>query len=304
MALTAGIISTQEKSTLLLCHAGALGDFILTWPALRGLKYQYPRYHLTAIGRKPFLDLAVKYGLLDDGFDLESRQMMEFFQGTKIPAIPGRLAGAVLWLKNANNVLKLLTPVCSGPVLCIDPFPPTTIHLARYYCSELHRIFSIPYPENLTELLPDLDPHQQRDRYALIHPGSGSPSKNFTTGFYLQLRSLLQSYGFKKVYFVLGPAESTVRYDFFPETAVVRPQNPLELAEWLAKAMFFVGNDSGVSHLAGFLGIPTVVFYRSTDPDIWGVRGKKVWYIQAQAAAKAGRLFNTLLKKLKIILPG
>ncbi len=287
----------MQYHRLLICHAGALGDFILTWPALLGLKHHPKNFELLVIGRRQFLDLAIKYGVIDRGFDLESREMMDFFQGFKIPEILGEPAGAVLWLRNAGKIKELLTPICTFPIICIDPFPAINMHLSHYYCLELRRYFSIPYPENITNILPELEQDQQRAQYVVIHPGSGSSSKNFSTGFYLQIRSILHSYGLKKINFILGPAESNDLDNSFPGAEIIRPRNVLDLSEQLEQAFLFVGNDSGVSHLAGFLGIPTVVFYRSTDPNIWGVRGRRVWYIQSQQEEKAKQLFNTLLDK-------
>jgi heptosyltransferase-3 len=287
----------MQRRRLLICHAGALGDFILTWPALLGLKHHPENFELLLIGRKQFLDLAIKYGVIDRGFDLESREMMDFFQGLKIPDILGKPDGAVLWLNDAGKIIAdLLTPVCSMPVICINPFPPVQMHVGDHYCTELNRHFSVSYPENITEIMPDSD--QKQAESVVIHPGSGSPLKKFSNAFYLQLKSILHSHGFEKIILILGPAEEDVSADSLPGAEIIRPRDVLQLAGQLAETKFFVGNDSGVSHLAGFLGIPTVVFYRSTDPDHWGVRGRRVWYIRAQQEEDAGRLFNTLLNKL------
>jgi heptosyltransferase-3 len=287
----------MHHQRLLICHAGALGDFILTWPALLGLKRHHKNFELLAVGRRQFLDLAIKYGLIDHGFDLESREMMDFFQGLKIPDILGKPDGAVLWFKNAGKIVAdLLLPVCSGPVVRINPFPPLQMHLSDYYCAELNRHFSVPYPENITSLLPSAN--QGQTESAVIHPGSGSPLKKFSAGFYLKIRSILHSYGFKKIIIILGPAEYDIGADTFPGAEIIRPPDVLALADKLERTRLFVGNDSGVSHLAGFLGIPTVVFYRCTDPHIWGVRGRRVWHLRAQQEEKARRLFSTLLDKL------
>jgi ADP-heptose:LPS heptosyltransferase len=49
-----------------------------------------------------------------------------------------------------------------------------------------------------------------------------------------------------------------------------------ELAAWLGRARIFVGNDSGISHLAAAVGTPVVVFFRATDPRVWAPRGISV----------------------------
>jgi heptosyltransferase-3 len=44
----------------------------------------------------------------------------------------------------------------------------------------------------------------------------------------------------------------------------------------LRRCRFFVGNDSGITHLAGYLGIPTLALFGPTDFRIWGPVGRRV----------------------------
>ena len=44
----------------------------------------------------------------------------------------------------------------------------------------------------------------------------------------------------------------------------------------LARCRAFVGNDSGVSHLAAALGVPTVALFGPTRPEHWAPRGERV----------------------------
>jgi ADP-heptose:LPS heptosyltransferase len=48
------------------------------------------------------------------------------------------------------------------------------------------------------------------------------------------------------------------------------------LAAFISECRLFIGSDSGVSHLAALVGIPTVVFFGPTNPDIWAPRGSHV----------------------------
>ena len=56
-----------------------------------------------------------------------------------------------------------------------------------------------------------------------------------------------------------------------------RFDNLLELAAWLKGARLYIGNDSGISHLAAATGMPTFVLFGPTDPAIWAPRGANVW---------------------------
>ena len=74
----------------------------------------------------------------------------------------------------------------------------------------------------------------------------------------------------------------------------------MALADLLSRASLYIGNDSGVSHLAGFTGTPTIALYKTTDPKIWGVLGKKVTHIPADDEKSALRMIQEYLKDLKI----
>lgn len=50
----------------------------------------------------------------------------------------------------------------------------------------------------------------------------------------------------------------------------------VELSRHLAAARLYLGNDSGVSHLAAAVGCPTVAVFGPTEPRVWAPRGARV----------------------------
>jgi ADP-heptose:LPS heptosyltransferase len=56
----------------------------------------------------------------------------------------------------------------------------------------------------------------------------------------------------------------------------VRFDDLYELACWLAGASLYVGNDSGITHLAAAAGAPVVALFGPTDPAVWAPRGPRV----------------------------
>src|SRR5207302_7263558 len=52
--------------------------------------------------------------------------------------------------------------------------------------------------------------------------------------------------------------------------------NLYDLACWLARARVYIGNDSGISHLAAAVGTPTIVLFGPTDPAVWAPLGSRV----------------------------
>jgi heptosyltransferase-3 len=53
-----------------------------------------------------------------------------------------------------------------------------------------------------------------------------------------------------------------------------------ELARWLAAASLYIGNDSGITHLAAAAGAPVIAIFGPTDPALWAPRGPRVRVIQ------------------------
>jgi heptosyltransferase III len=61
-----------------------------------------------------------------------------------------------------------------------------------------------------------------------------------------------------------------------PLHGAVRIDDLYELACWLAKARLYIGNDSGITHLAAAVGTPVLALFGPTDPEVWAPRGQNV----------------------------
>ncbi len=61
------------------------------------------------------------------------------------------------------------------------------------------------------------------------------------------------------------------------------------LAGLLELSAGYLGNDSGVTHLAAALDLPTFALFGPTDPELWGPVGKRVVILQAKDSGAPGR---------------
>lgn len=107
--------------------------------------------------------------------------------------------------------------------------------------------------------------------YVVVHPGSGSPSKNWQ-GF----EPFLATWdpGMPMV-LTVGPADSIP--ERLPPSALALANLSLrQLADLLAHATYFLGNDSGVSHLAAAVGTKGTTLFGPSDPDHWAPRGLRI----------------------------
>ncbi|MEW6380763.1 MAG: glycosyltransferase family 9 protein [bacterium] len=290
----------------LICHRGALGDFILTWPALYALRQSLPDVQFVGLGRTEYMRLAIGLGLLDTCCHAESSGMSGLFDGRSIPAVLGSPIGAVLWLAEGQAVRDLLRKSARLPVALIPPFPQKRVHVAVYHCLAVREYFpvevSTSFPSDESRLFVNeiqcsfcLPLNIRRGEYALIHPGSGSPAKNYLPRFYRDLADELRQQGFPEVRFILGPAEGEDMARYLSGERVERPHDVEELGRLQAGASLYIGNDSGASHLAAVLGTPTIALYKVTDPDMWGVIGPHAVNLRAQTEDLAFRAIQDTL---------
>ncbi len=114
----------------------------------------------------------------------------------------------------------------------------------------------------------------------VIHPGSGSPHKNWPWERFLETAEILKNLYQVKPVFLLGPVEQEmglilngIQGRGWP---VIEGLSLPLLAGVLSHCAGYLGNDSGVSHLAAAVGIPTVVLFGPTDPAFWSPQGPVV----------------------------
>lgn len=100
--------------------------------------------------------------------------------------------------------------------------------------------------------------------FAVIHPFSGSLKKNWPIENFRAVAAAL---------------EIPFKWSAGPEEALdeaVRFDDLYALGCWLSTARVYIGNDSGISHLAAAVGSPVVAVFLETDPAIWSPRGERV----------------------------
>ena len=111
-------------------------------------------------------------------------------------------------------------------------------------------------------------PIVKRENFAAIHPFSGSLKKNWPLENYRALAARL---------------DLPVKWSAGPEEALadaVRFDDLYHLACWLSTARVYIGNDSGISHLAAAVGTPVVAIFIASDPRVWAPRGARVVVVE------------------------
>ncbi len=107
-------------------------------------------------------------------------------------------------------------------------------------------------------------------QFAAMQPFSGSPKKNWPMQCFRELTSRLPL----PVSWCAGPEEQL--------QDAVRMDNLYELGRWLASARVYIGNDSGITHLAAASGVPVVAIFGPSDPAVWAPRAERVRIVRGK----------------------
>jgi ADP-heptose:LPS heptosyltransferase len=242
---------------VLVLRPGALGDTLLAVPALRALRRAGMPVTLAANAAAAQFLLSV--GEVDRALAFDDPSVTWLFTG------PPREEMVVAWMTESPRGLP------AGAFLAPSRPPGMNRHCARYLL------------ETLAPLGIDLawDDHPLRvnavaSDEVLVHPGSGSAAKNWPTEQFAAVIRALQC----PVRLVVGEADASpvLRLEACLGQRLRRLEQPslADLAERVAGGRAYLGNDSGVSHLAGLCGARTVVMFGPTDPGVWRPIGPNV----------------------------
>jgi ADP-heptose:LPS heptosyltransferase len=277
----------MTKNHILVIHHGALGDVASTFPALLKLKKLYGS--IAIICQSSIGQLARELDIVDKWFPLEAAAFATLYSG-HIDLIAKNILLSyrkIILFSRSRPLEKTLFSISENEVYRIQPRPDLgqRIHVTQHILSNLVRCRLLEESDKDTRIKlsisiytdrrnPQYDPSK-----IIIHPGSGSRKKCWPISNFVKVASSIDANG-KQPEFILGPAEYDL-YEILMQSKrlnanVHKIERLTELAGLLKTGGGFIGNDSGVSHLAAFIGLPTVVVFGPSDPKTWKPMGLAV----------------------------
>ncbi len=247
----------RRSENWLIYRAGGLGDHILTYPSILSLKALQKNTLFYLSGNMWYFE---PLSLMPE-FKLSISCHHAIFR----ELYTGHITAP--FFEQFSHIIAFSNIPSSGKIQAVNPVMPIDASKKAYQI--LHdRLFTATLD---TVRPPKIPLVRQSPQYLLIHPSSGSPRKNIAMSSFLELAQACPN-GITPL-FLFGEADPIAFADFrkfSPPWSSVISESQQSLFDLLRKTAFFIGNDSGISHLAAACGIPGLAFFRSTEPKIWG----------------------------------
>ena len=282
---------------ILVIRGGAIGDFILTLPAIRLLRGRFPEAHIEILGNEQIAALAHRRYYADAIRSLESGGLARFFaEHSELPSDWADYFASfdliVSYLFDPDKVFGTnlkragVKSFIAGPSSLDDsehaarqlarPLAALGLHLtdpaAKLYPSEADRAFA-------ASCLREVGANA-----LALHPGSGSENKNWPIENWKRLGDGLISAG-QSLLVIAGEADeeraSALEAAWRTKPVAFAKNLPLPQLAALLENSFFIGHDSGISHLAAAVGARCLLLFGRTDPAIWAPTNEKVTVLRA-----------------------
>ena len=288
---------------ILVIRGGAIGDFILTLPALKALRDARPDAHIEILGYKHIAVLAENRFYTQTVRSIEYGPLARFFADES--ELPPELADyfasfdlIISYLYDLHRVFERNLYRCGvknlirGPAKILE----NAGHAARQLARTIEQL-GIEVLNLSERIFPSIEDREfARDfvgtlpqPIVAIHPGSGSDQKNWPLENWIALfsengDSSVTGKCFSLV-IVSGEAENAkigqLERQWRGRNVRFAKNLPLPQLAAVLERSIFIGHDSGISHLAAAAGADCILLFGPTNPDVWAPENNNVRVLKA-----------------------
>ena len=284
---------------------GAIGDSLISFSVLSALRDRYAEPHLTYVGHPAVLPLAKAWGIAEEVYNYEDRQWDELFssagvQSANLLDLFQQTDLVIAWVQDPVGLVRPNLLRAGAKEAIIGRWHGTEKdpkHMVEYLAEPLGLS---PIGTGYTAFASD----KNSDFCAFnapiaIHPGSSSQERRWPAASFAAVINQLLSLH-KPVLLLIGSTEGDILKAIrkrIPRSApaklltILQNASLLEVAQHLKQCRYYLGNDSGIGHLAGMLGIPTLILFGPSNylclpPHVMHPLGPRVEVIQEQSLAR------------------
>jgi ADP-heptose:LPS heptosyltransferase len=277
---------------------GAIGDTLLTFPALRALRERFPGAELTVVGNRPALEVGRQAGMLDQAEAFGADWVSDLFGDESTTVAREHLKRfdlGVVWMHDQSAATDLArrleqAGVARAFAATSFPAPGSARHVADHLLDTLAPLGARrPVGGKVSLGMLTIGPMECRGtsspQRVLLHPGAGGRRKRWPAERFAEIGRRLARAGYD-VAMTCGAADEdaveATRRALGATSVQILANLPLDaLAREIEHARRFIGNDSGITHLAAMLGVPTIALFGPYDPAYWSPIGPRVTVLDA-----------------------
>jgi heptosyltransferase-2 len=281
---------------ILVIRGGAIGDFVLTLPALKALRDANPESHIEILGYKHIIALAEKRFYADAIRSIEYAALSGFFAkganlSQELQDYFDSFDLVVSYLYDPDEIFAANLRRCGVERLINGPAKIEDREHATRQLIRPIRELGIDVVDLAAKIFPSAEDRQFASEFLVglpqpiiaIHAGSGSENKNWPLENWIKLGNDLLS----RFSLIVVSGEADERQ--IAESKKEWQERPVRFAENLPlpqlaavlEQTVFIGHDSGISHLAAAAGANCVLLFGPTDPAIWAPLNENVRVVQA-----------------------
>jgi heptosyltransferase-3 len=265
----------------------------MTLPAIGALRERWPEAHIEILGYPHIIELARGRYYADETRSIDAKPMSGFFIPYAVldPGLVDYFASfdlVISYLFDPDSIFADNVRRCGAGQLIEASPRPIDLHAAEHYCKPLETL-AIYVKSPRPKLFPSEADRARasqfleksgRERLAAVHPGSGAERKNWPVEKFAALCRWMVDELAVQLLIVEGEADAKAAKKL---TALLspRPVEPVrglklvDLAAVMERCALFIGNDSGVTHVAAAVGAPTLALFGPASTRIWEPRGAR-----------------------------
>jgi heptosyltransferase-3 len=303
---------------MLILRLAQIGDSLITFPIIRALREKYPDPHITYVGNSAVLPIAQDWGLAEEVYaqgrlEYDKPMTEEMIRSSKWLPLLQQADLVIYWLLYQDKdgyAGKDMLAAGAKKVIIVDGFP--QVDLSKHWMETMAA--GAGFPDLKVEHIAPFTPLKQASEFCMfdppiaIHPGCSDEERTWpAASFAAIINQLLRLQ--QPVLLLAGPDDDEqlqlVRKHLLPAPkpgllTILRNAPIVEVARQIKKCKCYLGNDSGMTHLAALLGVPTIALFLPDFAVTMHPLGPSVEIIQKENLARLSveRVLDSIHKHL------
>ena len=306
---------------ILFIRGGAVGDFILTLPAIKLVRDSLPDNEIEILGYPSIAELATVTGLADRVRSIEDSKLATFFvPGAKLdPEWCDYFSSfdiVVSYLYDPDEYFSENLKAAGVKTLLPGVFRPQEtepfVSAARQLAKPLETLaLFLEDPELELDYASQDSFERSAQPVIALHPGSGSPLKNWSYESWIEvLRETGNRHPDAHFLITSGEAENNSISQFYElleplhlSWEAITDKGLAEIGAIYREVDFYLGHDSGISHLAASAGCRGILLFGPSNPAIWAPETSRMKIVASSTGSLASIKPEHVLAEMDLFTP-